>query len=70
MSGAKFVLTSAEKLLRPEVEKIINNRGSITKRTYAQKEGILHIRYDFEDKTYVTIPLQTLELFLTIKEEK
>lgn len=63
---ASFEVISSEHFWNTEIDKIVNCRKTITKRTFSQKEGLLSIRYDFSDNSYVIVPLQILESFIKV----
>ena len=53
----------------PIVKSIIVGRKIIKKRTFSQKEGLLSIRYEFEDGSSATIPMEVLENFIVVEEK-
>jgi len=62
--SAKFQLINDSDMWKEEVQKIKARRKDITVRSFSQLDGLLTIKYDFSDGSYVKIPVEVMERFL------
>jgi len=67
MVQATFATINTKDMWKDIVQVIIDNRPKIIKRSFSTMDGIYTIRYDFSNVDSITIPLQTLEYFLSTK---